>query len=137
MPMVFDLLYREYCRARLAEMRKQLLIQPASHEVPLRTKTGTVQSTTMIGFRTSIIAAIMSIGVISSASAQCPTWATQNPPSFDAQYPDRSVLNDCELTPAGRMGLERPGGAAPWFGPNRAYGAMLGVQHHSFRHRSR
>jgi hypothetical protein len=34
MPMVFDLLYREYCRARLAEMRKQLLIQPASDEVP-------------------------------------------------------------------------------------------------------
>lgn len=26
MPAVFDLLYREYCRARLAEMRKQLLI---------------------------------------------------------------------------------------------------------------
>lgn len=31
---LFDLLYREYCRARLAEMRKQLLIHPASHEVP-------------------------------------------------------------------------------------------------------
>ena len=26
MPAIFDLLYREYCRARLAEMRKQLLI---------------------------------------------------------------------------------------------------------------
>jgi len=26
MPTIFDLLYREYCRARLAEMRKQLLI---------------------------------------------------------------------------------------------------------------
>jgi hypothetical protein len=25
-PAIFDLLYREYCRARLAEMRKQLLI---------------------------------------------------------------------------------------------------------------
>jgi len=33
MPTIFDLLYREYCRARLAEMRKQLLIQPESHEV--------------------------------------------------------------------------------------------------------
>ena len=31
MPAIFDLLYREYCRARLAEMRKQLLISP---EVP-------------------------------------------------------------------------------------------------------
>jgi hypothetical protein len=42
MPFIFDLLYREYCRARLAEMRKQLLIRegvaicntlPEGHEV--------------------------------------------------------------------------------------------------------
>jgi hypothetical protein len=26
MPAIFELLYREYCRARLAEMRKQLLL---------------------------------------------------------------------------------------------------------------
>jgi len=32
MPAIFDLLYREYCRARLAEMRKQLLISPDRHE---------------------------------------------------------------------------------------------------------
>jgi hypothetical protein len=30
---IFDFLYREYCRARLAEMRKQLLISVESHEV--------------------------------------------------------------------------------------------------------
>lgn len=34
MPAIFDLLYREYCRARLAEMRQQLLIPPERHEVP-------------------------------------------------------------------------------------------------------
>ncbi len=34
MPAIFDLLYREYCRARLAEMRTQLLISSARHEVP-------------------------------------------------------------------------------------------------------
>ena len=34
MPTIFDLLYREYCRARLAEMRKQLLISPKGYEVP-------------------------------------------------------------------------------------------------------
>ena len=34
MPTVFDFLYREYCRARLAEMRKQLLISPERHQVP-------------------------------------------------------------------------------------------------------
>ena len=34
MPAVFDFLYREYCRARLAEMRKQLLlIRAESNEV--------------------------------------------------------------------------------------------------------
>jgi hypothetical protein len=33
MPAIFDLLYREYCRARLTEMRKQLLIRPVNHEV--------------------------------------------------------------------------------------------------------
>jgi hypothetical protein len=34
MPAIFDTLYREYCRARLAEMRKQLLIRVESHEGP-------------------------------------------------------------------------------------------------------
>ena len=35
MPYIFDLLYREYCRARLAEMRKQLLlISPRTYGEP-------------------------------------------------------------------------------------------------------
>ena len=29
---IIDMLYREYCRARLAEMRKQLLIPVANHD---------------------------------------------------------------------------------------------------------
>jgi hypothetical protein len=33
MSTIFDLLYREYCRARLAEMRKQLLIPVANDEI--------------------------------------------------------------------------------------------------------
>ena len=33
MSTIFDLLYREFCRARLAEMRKQLLIPVASDEI--------------------------------------------------------------------------------------------------------
>jgi hypothetical protein len=32
MPAILDLLYREYCRARLTEMRKQLLIRAESRE---------------------------------------------------------------------------------------------------------
>ena len=34
MPTVFDVLYPGYCRARLAEMRKQLLVSAESSEVP-------------------------------------------------------------------------------------------------------
>ena len=34
MPAIFDLLYRENCRARLAEMRTQLMFQTESDEVP-------------------------------------------------------------------------------------------------------
>jgi hypothetical protein len=34
MPAIFEILYREYCRARLAEMRKQFLISPEKHKVP-------------------------------------------------------------------------------------------------------
>ena len=34
MPIIFDVLYREFCRARLAEMRKQLLLWPGTPEVP-------------------------------------------------------------------------------------------------------
>jgi hypothetical protein len=33
MSAIFDMLYREFCRARLAEMRKQLLIPVAGAEI--------------------------------------------------------------------------------------------------------
>jgi hypothetical protein len=34
MPIIFDVLYREFCRARLVEMRKQLLLWPRTPMVP-------------------------------------------------------------------------------------------------------
>jgi hypothetical protein len=34
MPIIFDVLYREFCRARLAEMRKQLRLWPGTPVVP-------------------------------------------------------------------------------------------------------
>lgn len=34
MPTIFDVLYREFCRARLTEMRKQLLLWPRTSDVP-------------------------------------------------------------------------------------------------------
>jgi hypothetical protein len=33
MPTLFDVLYREFCRTRLAEMRKQLLLWPGTPAV--------------------------------------------------------------------------------------------------------
>jgi hypothetical protein len=34
MSAILDLLYHEYCRARLAEMRKQLLLSASNNEIP-------------------------------------------------------------------------------------------------------
>ena len=89
--------------------------------------------------KTLIAAALVSMTTVTAASAQLPTWAASNPDAFQAQYPDRDVLNGGALTPAGRMGLELPGGAAPVFGANRAYAAVGGATasscaqlHHSY-----
>lgn len=41
----------------------------------------------------------------------------QEPAAFQAQFPNRDVLNGGALTPAGRMGLQLPGGAAPLHNP--------------------
>lgn len=80
----------------------------------------------MTTFKILIAATLVSMATITSASAQLPSWAVTNPDSFQAQYPDRDVLNGGALTPAGRMGLELPGGAAPVFGAHHAYRAYRG-----------
>jgi hypothetical protein len=77
----------------------------------------------MTRLKTLAAAALVSMTAVTSASAQLPSWAASNPDAFQAQYPDRDVLNGGALTPAGRMGLELPGGAAPVFGINNAYAA--------------
>ena len=75
-------------------------------------------------FKTLIAAALVSMTAVTSAGAQSPSWpGPWWPDVFDAQYPDRDLLNGGALTPAGRMGLELPGGAAPVFGANNAYAA--------------
>src|SRR6202140_3235771 len=88
---------------------------------PHRTKT---RRTTMTLFKTLIAAALVSMTAVTSASAQLPDWANTNPDAFQAQYPNRDVLNGGALTPAGRMGLELPGGAAPAFAGRNAYPAF-------------
>jgi hypothetical protein len=77
----------------------------------------------MTGLKILVAAALMSMTAVTSATAQLPSWAATNPNAFQAEYPDRDVLNGGALTPAGRMGLELPGGAAPVFGANNAYAA--------------
>jgi hypothetical protein len=50
--------------------------------------------------------------------------AISEPGAFQAMNPDRDVLNGGALTPAGRMGLELPGGAVNFYAPNTAYARM-------------
>ncbi len=58
----------------------------------------------MAGLKTFVAAALI------SAISATPALADE-PAAFEAQYPNRDPLNRGELTPAGRLGLENPGGA--------------------------
>lgn len=66
-------------------------------------------------------AALLSTISIMPALAQ---EAISEPGAFQAMNPDRDVLNGGALTPAGRMGLELPGGAVNFYAPNTAYARM-------------
>lgn len=68
----------------------------------------------MTAFRIAIAAALIWITTIPSAFAAW-SFVDQEPAAFASMYPNRDVLNGGALTPAGRMGLERAGGAAPVF----------------------
>ena len=67
-------------------------------------------------------ALLLSAGTVTSASAQGWFFGQQEPAAYASMHPDRDVLNGGALTPAGRMGLERPYGAAPVFGAYSAPG---------------
>jgi hypothetical protein len=60
----------------------------------------------MAGLKTLVAIVLMSTIPAFSALAQ-------EPAAFQAQYPNRDVLNGGALTPAGRLGLVLPFGAAP------------------------
>jgi hypothetical protein len=70
----------------------------------------------MTGLKMLVAAALIS--TISPVSA-----AEGGPSDFQARYPNRDVLTG-ELTPAGRLGLELPGGAAPNRAATGAYGSV-------------
>ena len=75
--------------------------------------------------KTLVASAMISMASIPSAFAAW-SYADQEPAAFASMYPNRDVLNGGALTPAGRMGLERAGGAAPVFAapvyPQTGYG---------------
>jgi hypothetical protein len=83
-------------------------------------------------FKMFAAAALLSIVGASSASAQW-SYMQQEPAAFQAMYPNRDVLNGGALTPAGRMGLERAGGAAAVY-PG-AYGAYQAGDYTTPHHR--
>jgi hypothetical protein len=91
----------------------------------------------MIGLNTLVAATLLSAITITSASAQLPIWAIQNPDTFQAEYPNRDVLNGGAPTPAGRMGMELPDGAAPGYRARSAYAAMVGASSSSCARRYR
>jgi hypothetical protein len=82
-----------------------------------------IRRMTMTTFKILIGAALVSLATATTASAQLPSWAVTNPDAYQAQYPNRDILNDGALTPAGKMGLEFAHGAAPAFGARNAYTA--------------
>jgi hypothetical protein len=74
----------------------------------------------MSGLKPLLAAAVISM--ISATSV-----LAQEPAAFASQYPDRDVLNGGALTPAGRLGLELPNGAASSPAANAAANAYAGV----------
>jgi len=75
----------------------------------------------MTGLKMLVAAALISTISTTGALAQA---AFSEPGAFQAQFPNRDVLNGGALTPAGRMGLELPGGAST---ANNAYAGMGGA----------
>jgi hypothetical protein len=90
----------------------------------------------MTGLKALAAAALLS--TISATAA-----FADDPDAFQAQYPDRDILNGGALTPAAREGLVQPFGAAGASTPRGAYagptgaGPALPVRHHGHRHMSR
>ena len=90
----------------------------------------------MTGIKALAAAALLS--TISATAA-----FADDPDAFQAQYPDRDILNGGALTPAARQGLVQPFGAAgaqpangPYAGPTSA-GPALPIRHYGRRHISR
>jgi hypothetical protein len=71
----------------------------------------------MTGLKALVAAALISAVPVAFALAD-------EPAAFQAQYPNRDVLNGGALTPAGRLELELPSGAAAPNALGHAYNGM-------------
>lgn len=71
----------------------------------------------MTGLKALAAAALLSALTATTASAQS-GFASSHPDAYEAENPDRNLNGT--LTPAGRLGLELPDGAAPVQGVNNA-----------------
>jgi hypothetical protein len=71
----------------------------------------------MTGFKALAAAALLSALTATTAYAQS-GFASSHPDAYEAENPDRNLNGT--LTPAGRLGLELPDGAAPAQGVNNA-----------------
>jgi hypothetical protein len=72
-----------------------------------------------------IVAAVAVISCLTAGSALAQSgFANSHPDTYEAENPDRNVNG--QLTPAGRLGLELPDGAAPAEGADNALARMDG-----------
>jgi len=65
--------------------------------------------------------ALFAAALIVSATSALAQAALSEPAAAQAAYPNRDVLNGGALTPAGRLGLELPGGAVGPHALDNAY----------------
>jgi hypothetical protein len=88
----------------------------------------------MTGLKTFAAAALLSAMTATTACAQS-GFASSHPDAYEAENPDRNLNGT--LTPAGRLGLELPDGAAPVQGVDNALARADGALSRSCSERYR
>ncbi|MGX1319889.1 hypothetical protein AB7M17_003342 [Bradyrhizobium sp. USDA 377] len=87
----------------------------------------------MTGFKTFAAVALLSALTATTASAQS-GFASSHPDTYEAENPNRNLNGT--LTPAGRIGLELPDGAAPAQGVDNVVARADGSRSCAERYRS-
>jgi hypothetical protein len=87
----------------------------------------------MTGFKTFAAVALLSALTATTAYAQS-GFASSHPDTYEAENPNRNLNGT--LTPAGRLGLELPDGAAPAQGVDNVLARADGARSCAERYRS-